>query len=61
MSQSIQSFVVRCHPNHAKEDEGAPYRIKVTHVQAEQEESFNSFEDVLRYMKSSIERTNRVH
>jgi hypothetical protein len=52
MNQLITSFVVRCHviDSHQRD-----YRIKLTHVQGEQELSFDSFEEAMNYMKKTVE------
>jgi hypothetical protein len=52
MNQLITSFVVRCHviDSHQRD-----YRIKLTHVQGEQELSFDSFEEAMNYMKKKVE------
>ncbi|KGP71088.1 hypothetical protein [Pontibacillus yanchengensis] len=53
MNQPVASFVVRCHTvtNPGKD---MCYRIKVTHVQREDEVTFESFDEAFDYMKSSV-------
>ncbi|WP_044022900.1 hypothetical protein [Bacillus sp. SG-1] len=52
MNQLITSFIVRCHVmDSGKRD----YRIKLTHVQGENELSFDSFEEAMKYMKETVE------
>ncbi|WP_113926913.1 hypothetical protein [Bacillus sp. P14.5] len=52
MNQLITSFIVRCHviDSHQRD-----YRIKLTHVQGENEISFDSFEDAMNHMKQTVE------
>ncbi|WP_426897621.1 hypothetical protein [Rossellomorea vietnamensis] len=52
MNQFITSFIVRCH---VIESHQRDYRIKLTHVQGENEISFDSFEDAMNHMKQTVE------
>jgi hypothetical protein len=53
---AITSFVVRFQKssNQVQNNDGH-FRIKVTHVQQEEELTFESLEDVFQYMKKSVE------
>ncbi|MGM0846567.1 MAG: hypothetical protein ACQEUT_16450 [Bacillota bacterium] len=52
MNQLITSFIVRCH---VIDSQQCDYRIKLTHVQGENELSFDSFEDAMKHMKQTVE------
>lgn len=59
MNEPIASYVVRFHASNSEGREGnKTYRIKVTHVQKEQEEIFDTFEEAMGYMKNSIGETD---
>ncbi|MBB6454170.1 hypothetical protein HNQ94_002621 [Salirhabdus euzebyi] len=53
--QAITSFVVRFQSNNGKDSKQPHYRIKVTHVQNEQEMTFENLEDAFHYMKESVD------
>jgi len=56
VSQPIASFVVRFHEAMENEvEEERRYRIKVTHVQNENEMTFESFDEAMNYMKGSLD------
>ncbi|RIW28434.1 hypothetical protein D3H55_21815 [Bacillus salacetis] len=52
MNQLITSFVIRCH---VMDSQQRDYRIKLTHVQGENELSFDSFEEAMNYMKETVD------
>ena len=60
MNQLITSFIVRCHVIEYHHEGGKrDYRIKLTHVQGENELSFDSFEEAMDYMKQTVESLER--
>ncbi|MCA1030963.1 hypothetical protein LCL95_08020 [Bacillus timonensis] len=53
--QLIQSFVVRCNLLDVSDGTGQKqWRIKVTHVQGEEEITLTSLEEALAYMKRTL-------
>ena len=60
MNQLITSFIVRCHVIESRQEGGEKgFRIKLTHVQGENELSFDSFEEAMNYMKQTVESLER--
>lgn len=51
----ISSFVIRCYKYQEKDQQHAPWRIKVTHVQDNQSDSFLSLDDAMNFIKRQLE------
>lgn len=55
-SKQISSFIVRFQvTDFNEESNGKQWRIKVTHVQEDKENLFNTIEDAMQFMKKRVE------
>ncbi|WP_442603463.1 hypothetical protein [Paenibacillus sp. KN14-4R] len=55
-SQVVSSFVLRFSPNEASREQDRPWRIRVTHVQSQEEVTVGTLDDAMKYIDDALKK-----